>query len=85
MRKTKESRQIPRDFPRAKSEGHPKEPIDPPRVPHIRMLFSLDPKEINHSYSKYEGKVYKFFPSVWRTGIIFVFDLLIYPDGSKIS
>ena len=55
------------------------------RVFHIRMLFSLDLKEINHSYTKYEGKVYKFFPSVWRIGIRFVFDLLIYPDGSKIS
>ena len=55
------------------------------RVFHIRMLFSLDLKEINHSYTKYEGKVYKFFPSVRRIGIRFVFDLLIYPDGSKMS
>jgi len=55
------------------------------RVFHIRILFSLDLKEINHSYTKYEGKVYKFFPSVRRIGIRFVFDLLIYPDGSKMS
>ena len=27
---------------------------------HIRLLFFLDLKEINHSYPKYEGKVYKF-------------------------
>lgn len=41
--------------------------------------------EINNSYTKYEGKVYKFFPSVRRIGIRFVFELLIYPDGSKMS
>ena len=52
---------------------------------YIWMLFSLDLKEINYSYTKYEGKVYKFFPSVRRIGIRFVFDLLIYPDGSKMS
>ena len=52
---------------------------------HIRMLFFLDLKEINHSYTKYEVKVYKLFPSVRRTGKRFVFDLLIYPDGSKVS
>ena len=31
---------------------------------HIRLLFFLDLKEINHSYPKYEGKVYKF---SWKT------------------
>ena len=51
----------------------------------MRILFSLELKEINHSHTKYEGKVYKFFPSVWRIGIRFVFDYLIYPNGTKIS
>ena len=46
------------------------------QVFHIRMLFSPDLKEINHSYTKYEGKVYKFFLSVWRTGIKLVFEFL---------
>ena len=41
--------------------------------------------KIDYSYTKYEGKVYKFFPSVRRIGIRFVFDLLIYPDGFKMS
>ena len=31
---------------------------------HIRLLFFLDLKEINHYYPKYEGKVYKF---SWKT------------------
>ena len=31
---------------------------------HIRLLFFLELKEINHSYSKYKGKVYKF---SWKT------------------
>ena len=31
---------------------------------HIRLLFFLDLKEINHSYPKYKGKVYKF---SWKT------------------
>jgi len=31
---------------------------------YIRLLFFLDLKEINHSYPKYEGKVYKF---SWKT------------------
>ena len=39
--------------------------------------------KIDYSYTKYAGKVYKFFPSDRRIGIRFVFDLLIYPDGSK--
>ena len=55
------------------------------RVFHIRLLFSLNLAKINYSYTKYEGKVYKFFPSVRRIGIRFVFDLLIYPDGFKMS
>ena len=31
---------------------------------HIRLLFFLELKEINHSHSKYKGKVYKF---SWKT------------------
>ena len=54
------------------------------QVLYIRLLFSLNLEKINHSYIKYEGKVYKFCLWVSRIGIRFVYELLIYDDGSKL-
>ncbi len=54
------------------------------QVLYIRLLFSLNLEKINHSYIKYEGKVYKFCPWVSRIGIRFVYELLIYDYGSKL-
>ena len=41
-------------------------------------LFFSNLNEIDHSYTKYEGKVYRFLPSVRRTGIRFVIEFLPY-------
>ena len=36
---------------------------------HIRLVFFVDMKEINYSYTKYGGKVYEFLTWGGRTGI----------------